>query len=108
MAESESKGWSSGPFEVYGAFVLVKMLNGPPPGCEVFCPKTGRVLYGEVTARGDGFDPACNQFREMPRAGAVVTFEESDETVEGHYFFLDGQEYRVVHIDALIVSFPRD
>lgn len=92
--------------QVFGAFVLVKMLAAPPPGQEVFCPKTGRVLYGDVCVRGDGFDPACNQFRDMPPLGATVTFEESDENVEGHYFFVGGQEFRVVHIDSLIVSFP--
>lgn len=104
----EPRGWTSGPYEVYGAYILVKVLPTPPAGREVYCPKTGRILYGEVTAHGDGFDPACNQFRDMPRPGAMVTFEESDETVEGHYFFIEAQEYRVVHIDSLIVSFPRD
>lgn len=108
MSEPEGRGWTSGPFEVYGAYILVKMIGTPPAGSEVFCPKTGRILYGEVAAFGDGFDPACNQFRDMPRAGALVTFEESDENVEGHYFFVSGQEFRVVHIDSLIVSFPRD
>jgi hypothetical protein len=101
-----SKSKVQPPATVYGCFVLVRMLK-ETQAIEIHCPKNGNILYGEVLARGDGFDAAANQYREMPPAGVVVSFEESDESVEGHYFYLNGEEYRVVHLDNIIVSFPR-
>jgi hypothetical protein len=32
----------------------------------VHCPKGSPIRYGEVVARGDGFDEGANAFREMP------------------------------------------
>jgi hypothetical protein len=37
----------------------------------------------------------------------VVAFEESSEEVEGHYFYIANEEYRVIRLDAVILSFPR-
>jgi hypothetical protein len=93
-------------YKVYGLHLIVKMLKEPPARREINCPKGGTVLYGQVVAQGDGYDPDAREFRAMPESGAVVTFEESGEDVEGHYFYVGPQEYRVVHLDSVIVSFP--
>jgi hypothetical protein len=42
----------------------------------------------------------------MPAVKAVVAFEESAEEVEGHYFYVGGEEYRVIRLDSVILSFP--
>jgi hypothetical protein len=42
----------------------------------------------------------------MPALKSVVAFEESSEEVEGHYFMVAGEEYRVIRLDAVILSFP--
>ncbi len=52
------------------------------------CPKGSPIRYGEVVARGDGFDEGANAFREMPDPKTIVAFEESPEEVEGHYFYI--------------------
>jgi hypothetical protein len=93
------------PGNVYGCFVMVRMLRESQP-IEIHCPKDGNLLYGEVLARGDGFDTAANQFRDMPPQGSIISFEESDENVEGHYFYVNSEEFRIVHLDNIIVSFP--
>jgi hypothetical protein len=36
----------------------------------------------------------------------VVAFEENPEEVEGHYFYITGEEHRVIRLDAVILSFP--
>ena len=38
----------------------------------------------------------------------VVAFEESAEEVEGHYFYIGGEEYRVIRLDSIILSFPHE
>jgi len=92
--------------QVFGLFILVKMDTGPGDNPEVMCPKGASLLYGSVISTGDGYDPDAKEFRKMPTVGATITFEESGESVEGHYFFTGGQEYRIVHLDSVIVSFP--
>ena len=37
---------------------------------------------------------------------SVVAFEENPEEVEGHYFYIAGEEHRVIRLDAIILSFP--
>ena len=44
----------------------------------------------------------------MPTLNAVVAFEESAEEVEGHYFYVAGDEYRVIRLDSVIQSFPHE
>jgi hypothetical protein len=44
----------------------------------------------------------------MPQLGALVAFEESPEGVEGHYFYQRNEEYRVLHLDAVIIAYPQE
>ena len=39
---------------------------------------------------------------------AIVAFEENPEEVEGHYFYIGGEEHRVIRLDAVILSFPAE
>jgi hypothetical protein len=97
--------------QVYGINLLVRLMpEGPADDMvvRVHCPKGSPIRYGEVTARGDGFDEGANAFREMPDLKTVVAFEESPEEVEGHYFYISGEEYRVIRLDSVILSFPRE
>ena len=94
------------PFKVYGINLSVRVLKEPPPGVALHCPRGGTIRYGVVVVSGDGFDEGANAFREMPGLGSMVAFEESTEGVEGHYFYLDGDEYRVFPIDSVIIAFP--
>ena len=66
-------------------------------------PGAGRVRR---RGRGDGFDEGANAFRDMPPVRSVVAFEENPEEVEGHYFYISGEEHRVIRLDAIILSFP--
>jgi hypothetical protein len=96
------------PIQVYGINLLVRLLPEGPADVRVHCPKGSPIRYGEVVAKGDGFDEGANAFREMPAPQAIVAFEESGEEVEGHYFLLAGEEYRVIRLDAVILSFPAE
>ena len=94
-------------FQVYGINLLV------PTACRCSrrtCACTARRARRSATARwsgrGDGFDEGANAFREMPPVRAVVAFEENPEEVEGHYFYIAGEEHRVIRLDAVILSFP--
>ena len=92
-------------FLVFGLNLLVKMVRQPPVDKVVHCPKGGQILYGDVIAHGDGFDPDSKSFRPMPPPGSLVTFEEGMETVEGHSFYLEEVEFRIIHADSLLVGF---
>ncbi len=94
--------------QVFGINLLVKLLSEPPADIRVHCPKGSPIRYGQVVGRGDGFDEGANAFREMPPLDAVVAFEESAEDVEGHYFYVAGEEHRVIRLDAVILSFPHE
>ena len=94
------------PIQVYGINLLVKLMPEAPADIRVHCPKGSPILYGQVVAKGDGFDEGANAFREMPGVNAVVAFEEAAEEVEGHYFRIAGEEYRVIRLDSVILSFP--
>ena len=96
------------PIKVYGINLLVSMMADAPADVRVNCPKGSPIRYGEVVARGDGFDEGANAFREMPELKVVVAFEESAEEVEGHYFYIAGEEYRVIRLDSIILSFPHE
>jgi hypothetical protein len=90
---------------VFGMNVLVRICSEPVDSA-VHCPKGCNMVYGKVVAVGDGYDADANQFRPMPAPGSLVAFEEGMETVEGHFYYTSGEEFRVVHVDAVIVAFP--
>ena len=96
------------PVQVFGINILVKLLAEAPPDIRVHCPKGSPIRYGVVVGRGDGFDEGANAFREMPGIGTIVAFEEGAEEVEGHYFRIGGEEYRVIRLDSVILSFPAE
>ncbi len=96
------------PVQVFGINILVKLLSEVPADIRVHCPKGSPIRYGIVTGKGDGFDEGANAFREMPAVNCIVAFEESAEEVEGHYFYVGGEEYRVIRLDAVILSFPHE
>ena len=37
----------------------------------------------------------------MPAIKSVVVFEENPEEIEGHFFYLAGEEHRVIRLDAI-------
>ena len=96
------------PFQVFGINLLVRLMPEPPADVRVHCPKGSPIRYGEVVGRGDGFDEGANAFREMPELRTVVAFEESAEEVEGHYFYIALEEYRVIRLDSVILSVPHE
>jgi len=96
------------PVQVFGINILVKLLPEAPADIRVHCPKGSPIRYGLVMGRGDGFDEGANAFREMPSENSIVAFEESAEEVEGHYFCVAGDEYRVIRLDSVILSFPHE
>jgi len=96
------------PCHVYGINVLVKLLAEAPAGVRLYCPKGSPIRYGVVVGRGDGFDEGASTFREMPPVEAVVAFEETAEEVEGHYFYVSSEEFRVIRLDSVILAFPRE
>lgn len=91
------------PFQVFGLWVVARIR--PNLKVEVHCPKGGQMIYGEVITVGDGFDSEARQFRGMPPVGTMLAFEESGDDLEGHYFYLDDQEYRIVHLDSIVINF---
>ncbi len=103
---SPRTGRKEEPFFVTGLNVVVQMRRVEEGPVQVHCPRGQPIQYGEVVAVGDGFDPDAESFREMPPIGSVVVFEETTEGVEGHYFYMDDVEYRVLHVDAINIAFP--
>ena len=63
------------PIQVYGINLLVRLMGEGPADVRVHCPKGSPIRYGEVIARGDGFDEGANAFREMP--GLIRAYNES-------------------------------
>ncbi|HSE94946.1 MAG TPA: hypothetical protein VLD61_03595 [Methylomirabilota bacterium] len=99
---------TSPPCHVYGINILVKLLPEAPAGVRIYCPKGSPIRYGVVVGRGDGFDEGGNTFRDMPPIEAVVAFEEPAEEVEGHYFYVNAEEFRVLRLDSVILAFPQE
>lgn len=100
-------GGGDARFRVFGLNMVVRMGKELTPYA-VQCPRGQPIQYGQVVSVGDGFDPQASNFREMPPLGAIVAFEETTEGVEGHYFFVGDDEYRILHLDAIDVAFPTD
>ncbi len=95
------------PVEVYGINLLVRLVPDTEAAIRLRCPKGGTILYGQVVARGDGFDPDGNVLRPLPHLDALVVFEEGgEEDVRGHGFEVAGEEYRLITIDDVLLSFP--
>ena len=92
-------------FQVYGINLLIQIVSEPPSDLRVHCPQGFPVRYGMVVGQGDGLDTGANAFRPMPGIGAIVAFEESEEDLEGHYFYFGQDEYRVLPLDAVIIAY---
>ena len=100
------------PFKVYGINLAIRVLAEPPPGVSpLHCPQGHPMRYGSVVQTGDGFDEAARSFREMPKAGAIVAFEEGQalDLVGPHDVFAAANEAlapfrRVVRILMLLVG----
>ncbi len=101
------KSASSPPFKVYGINLVVRMLREAPDVLTLHCPRGASIRYGQVVMAGDGFDEGSNSFREMPPFEAIVAFEEASEGVEGHYFYRNNEEYRILSLDSIIIAFPQ-
>ena len=79
----------------------------PPADVRVHCPKGSPIRYGEVVGRGRRLRRGRQCLpRHAAGARSVVAFEENPEEVEGHYFYIAGEEHRVIRLDAVILSFP--
>src|SRR3989304_3853201 len=103
--------WRGGvmmPHKVYGVNFRIQALARPPAGVTIHCPRGSPIRYGRVVATGDGFDAGANTFREMPQVGAFVALEERPRGGEGHYFYMGDAEYRVLHLDAVIIPSPQE
>src|SRR5213592_3362704 len=99
------------PIQVYGINLLVRLLPESPADDQVVlvhCPKGSPIRYGEVVARGDGFDEGANELREMPGVKSDVAFEDSAEEVECHYLYIANEEYRDIRLDPVILSCPHE
>ena len=92
------------PIEVYGIYVLVRLVPDEDAAIQLQCPKGAAILYGEVVSRGDGFDAEGNVFRAMPHIGAIVAFEEGSDEARGHSFVVDRDEFRLVTLDDILVA----
>ena len=95
------------PFRVYGINLVVRVLREAPDALTLHCPRGASIRYGQVVVPGDGFDEGSNSFREMQPLESIVAFEEASEGVEGHYFYRDNDEYRVLSLDSVIIAFPQ-
>lgn len=98
---------SNRPFKVYGINLVVRVLREPPDTLTLHCPRGASIRYGQVVMAGDGFDEGSNSFREMPPIEAIAAFEEASEGVEGHYFYRNNEEYRILPLDSIIIAFPQ-
>jgi hypothetical protein len=93
-------------FEVFGLWLVVRMGAAELAPYAVQCPNGQPIQYGVVVTRGDGFDAEAGDYRDVPEVGSIVAFEETPEGIEGHYFFVGDEEYRIIHLDAINISFP--
>ena len=94
------------PIEVYGIYLLARLVPDEDAAIQLQCPRGAAILYGEVIGRGDGFDSEGNVLRAMPHLGAIVAFEESSDGTRGHSFAIAGDEFRLVTLDDILVALP--
>jgi len=94
------------PVEVYGIYLLVRLVPDEETPIQLQCPKGTPILYGEIVSRGDGFDSGGNVFRAMPHIGAIVAFEESSDETQGHSFVVADDEFRLVTLDDILLALP--
>ena len=94
------------PIEVYGIYLVVRLVPDEDAAIQLQCPKGSSILYGEIVSRGDGFDSGGNVFRAMPHIGAIVAFEESSDETRGHSFVVASDELRLVTLDDILVALP--
>ena len=94
------------PVEVYGISLLVRLVDETDAAIHLHCPKGGTVLYGQVISRGDGFDADGHVFRLMPHRDAIVAFEENPEEPRGHSFTTEGDDYRLITVDDVLMALP--
>jgi hypothetical protein len=70
------------PIEVYGIYLVVRLVADEEAAIQLQCPKGASILYGEIVSRGDGFDSEGNVFRAMPHIGTIpAAFEESSDEI---------------------------
>ena len=94
------------PIEVYGIYLLVRLVPDEDAAIQLQCPRGASIHYGEIVSRGDGFDSEGNVFRAMPHIDAIVAFEESSDETRGHSFVVAGDEFRLVTLDDILVALP--
>jgi hypothetical protein len=94
------------PIEVYGIYLVVRLVADEEAAIQLQCPKGASILYGEIVSRGDGFDAEGNVFRAMPHIGTIAAFEESSDEIRGHSFAVAGDEFRLVTVDDILVALP--
>jgi len=94
------------PIEVYGIYLLVRLVPDEDAAIQLQCPKVASILYGEIVSRGDGFDSGGNVFRAMPHIGAIVAFEETSDETRRHSFLVADDEFRLVTLDDILVALP--
>ena len=93
-------------FRVYGLHLVVQMGDESLAPYPLQCPQGHPIQYGKVVSCGDGFDPQAGAFRSMPPLASIVVFEEPAEGIEGHYLFVGDDEYRVLYLDVITMTFP--
>jgi len=94
------------PIEVYGIYLLVRLVPDEDAAIQLQCPRGASIHYGKIVSRGDGFDSEGNVFRAMPQIDAIVAFEEVSDETRGHSFVVAGDEFRLVTLDDILVALP--
>ena len=74
----------------------------------MYCPKGSPIRYGVVVGPRRRFRRGRERLPRDAADDAVVAFEEPAEEVEGHYFYVNGEEFRVLRLDSVILAFPRE
>src|SRR2546428_13321643 len=90
------------PIQVYGINLLVKLMSEGPADVRIHCPKGSPIRYGEVVARGDGFDEGANAFREIPDLKAGAVLQQSAVVLECYYFYMPSRKDQVLLLSMLI------
>ena len=74
--------------------------------CAYNCPKGSPIRYGEVVGRGMASTRAPMRFARCRRCAPSWPSRRTPKKSEGHYFYITGEEHRVIRLDAVILSFP--